>query len=265
MNAKTSHISEPEVAKHAHLPYPLYIMNKRLDTTIQERNIVKSRSKAQDLIKRGLVSVNKKIILKSSALVSDSDEIVVRDIPRFVGRGGEKLEAALVEWNIDVENKIIADVGASTGGFTDCLLSRGALKVYAIDVGTGQLDETLRSNEKVVVMEQTDVRRLTLPESVDITTVDISFISLTLVMKDVARLLKKEGDVVLLVKPQFEVGRDEAKKTKGIVRDVELHTKAIEQVKKSALEAGLRYLDTMDSPIEGGDGNKEFLLHFKKE
>lgn len=239
-------------------------MDKRLDTTIQERDIVKSRSKAQDLIKRGLVSVNGKVILKSSTLVSESDEIVVRDIPRFVGRGGEKLESALIAWNIDVTDKTVADIGASTGGFTDCLLSRGARKVYSIDVGTGQLDESLRNDARIVIMEQTDVRRVSLPELVDMSVVDVSFISLTLVMKDIARLTHVGGDIILLVKPQFEVGRDEAKKTKGIVRDTVLHTQAIEDVKKSALSHGLSYLDMMPSPIEGGDGNKEFLLHFKK-
>lgn len=240
-------------------------MDKRLDTTIHERNIVKSRSKAQDLIKRGLVSVNGKVVLKPSALVKESDEIVVRDVPRFVGRGGEKLEAGLIAWGVDVTDKVVADVGASTGGFTDCLLSRGAKKVYAIDVGTGQLDQSLRNDARVIVMEQTDVRRVTLPELVDMTVVDISFISLTLVMKDIARLTRVDGDVILLVKPQFEVGRDEAKKTKGIVRDVSLHTQTIEDVKKSALSHGLTYLDMTPSPIEGGDGNREFLLRFNKK
>lgn len=240
-------------------------MNKRLDTTIHERSIVKSRSKAQDLIKRGLVSVNGKVIFKPSTLVRESDEISVGDIPRFVGRGGEKLEAGLITWNIDVTDKIVADVGASTGGFTDCLLSRGAKKVYAIDVGTGQLDQSLRDDAQVTVMEQTDVRRVTLPEPVDMSVVDVSFISLTLVMKDIARLTRVGGDVILLVKPQFEVGRDEARKTKGVVRDVILHTQAIEDVKKSALSHELSYLDMMPSPIEGGDGNREFLLRFKKK
>jgi len=239
-------------------------MNKRLDTIIHERNIVKSRSKAQDLIKRGLVTVNGEVILKPSTLIKESDEVVVRDIPRFVGRGGEKLEAGLITWNIDVTDKIVADIGASTGGFTDCLLSRGARKIYAVDVGTGQLDQSLRDDARVIVMEQTDVRRVTLPELVDMTVVDVSFISLTLVMKDIARLTRVGGDIILLVKPQFEVGREEAKKTKGVVRDTTLHTQAIENVKKSALVHGLKYLSMIPSPIEGGDGNKEFLLHFRK-
>jgi 23S rRNA (cytidine1920-2'-O)/16S rRNA (cytidine1409-2'-O)-methyltransferase len=239
-------------------------MNKRLDMAIQEKEIVKSRSKAQDLIKRGLVTVNKKVITKSSTLISDSDEITVRDIPRFVGRGGEKLEAALMKWNLDVRNKIIADIGSSTGGFTDCLLSRGAIKIYAIDVGTDQLDSSLRSDPRVVVMEKTDVRRTSLLELVDIAVVDVSFISLTLIIESVARFVKKNGEIVLLVKPQFEVGRDEAKKTKGIVRDTVLHTQSIERIKIASLKAGLTYVDMMPSPIEGGDGNKEFLLYFKK-
>ena len=239
-------------------------MNKRLDTAIHERGIVKSRSKAQDLIKRGLITVNGKQILKPSTPISESDEIGVRDLPRFVGRGGEKLEAGLITWNINVTDRVVADIGASTGGFTDCLLSRGAKKVYAIDVGTNQLDESLCADDRVVVMEQTDVRRVTLPELVDMTVVDVSFISLTLVIKDVVRLTRVGGDVILLIKPQFEVGRDEAKKTKGIVRDTSLHIQAIEGIKKSALAHGLTYLDMMPSPIEGSDGNKEFLMHLKK-
>jgi 23S rRNA (cytidine1920-2'-O)/16S rRNA (cytidine1409-2'-O)-methyltransferase len=239
-------------------------MNKRLDIAIQERGIVKSRSKAQDLVKRGLVTVNKKLILKPSTLVEESDEIVVRDIPRFVGRGGEKLEAGLIRWDISVRGMTIADVGSSTGGFTDCLLSRGAKKVYAIDVGTDQLDATLRSDPRVVVMEKTDVRKVILPELVDIAVVDISFISLTLVMSHVARLVRYGGELVVLVKPQFEVGRDEAKKTKGVVSDTKLHTQSIERVKEVSVEAGLIYIDILPSPIEGGDGNKEFLLYLKK-
>jgi len=232
--------------------------------TIQERGIVKSRSKAQDLIKRGLITVNKKIILKPSVLVSESDEIVAHDIPRFVGRGGDKLEAALTKWDITATGKTAVDIGASTGGFTDCLLSHGATKIYAVDVGTDQLDESLRKDMRVIVMEKTDVRRTSLPELVDIAVADVSFISLTLVMKHIVRLVRDGGEIVLLAKPQFEVGRDEAQKVKGIVRDEALQKKAVDEVVDSAKKNGLHFIGMIPSPIEGGDGNKEFLLYFKK-
>ncbi|PJE74061.1 MAG: TlyA family rRNA (cytidine-2'-O)-methyltransferase [Candidatus Taylorbacteria bacterium CG10_big_fil_rev_8_21_14_0_10_41_48] len=239
-------------------------MNKRLDIAVQDKGIVNSRNKAQDLIKRGLVTVNKKTILKPSTPVLDTDEIVACNIPPFVGRGGEKIEAALTKWNIDVSDKTIADIGASTGGFTDCLLSRGVKKVYAIDVGTDQLDEKLRNDERVVVMEKTDVRRALLPELVDMAVVDVSFISITIIFKNISQLVKKDGEIIVLAKPQFEVGRDEAKKVKGVVRDEILQKKAVDTVVDSAEKNGLTFFDMIPSPILGGDGNKEFLLYFKK-
>jgi len=239
-------------------------MNKRLDIAVQDKGVVNSRNKAQDLIKRGLITVNKEVILKPSTLVSESDEINARDIPRFVGRGGEKLEAALLAWDINVTGKVIADIGSSTGGFTDCLLSRGAQKIYAIDVGTDQLDESLRNDERIIVMEKTDVRRVSLPELVDMAVVDISFISLTLVFKHINQIVRKGGEIILLAKPQFEVGRDEAKKVKGVVRDKVLQKKAVDNVIDSAEKNGFTFFDMIPSPILGGDGNKEFLLHLKK-
>jgi 23S rRNA (cytidine1920-2'-O)/16S rRNA (cytidine1409-2'-O)-methyltransferase len=239
-------------------------MNKRLDMVIHERGIVKSRSKAQDLIKRGFVSVNGAVIIKPSTPVSESDAISTEGAPSFVGRGGEKLEHALAYWNLDVSHMIAVDIGSSTGGFTDCLRRRGAGKVYAIDAGTDQIDARLRADARVITMEKTDVRDAVLPELADIAVVDLSFISLALVMEKISMLVKSGGAIILLVKPQFEVGKDEARKSRGIIRDESSQEKAIARVRESAVAAGLNVSDVIPSPISGGDGNREFLMLAKK-
>jgi 23S rRNA (cytidine1920-2'-O)/16S rRNA (cytidine1409-2'-O)-methyltransferase len=189
--------------------------------------------------------------------------VEVQARPRFASRGGEKLEAALVRFGLDVTSMVAADVGASTGGFTDCLLQRGACRVYAIDVGYGQLDWRLRGDDRVVVMERTNARHLeSLPEPIDLVTADVSFISLGLILPAAVRWLQPGGQVVVLVKPQFEAGRREVGKG-GVVRDPGVHRAVLERVVGMAAELELGLLGLMVSPLRGPAGNVEFLGWWK--
>lgn len=238
-------------------------MKQRLDIALTERNLVRSRSAAADLIKRGKVFVNGTEILKASAQVSPEDVLTTSEKEIYVSRGGIKLANALDVFKIDVKSKTCVDVGSSTGGFTDCLLQRGAKKVYAIDVGTNQLNPTLRSNPKVFLSEQTDVRNAKLEEVCDLAVVDVSFISLTLVLEDVVRLTKDTADIIVLVKPQFEVGKELIGKD-GVVKDVQEQEKALQKVIDCGKKLGLTVRKTTESEILGGDGNKEYFIHFTK-
>ncbi|MEA3340772.1 MAG: TlyA family RNA methyltransferase, partial [Chloroflexota bacterium] len=196
---------------------------ERLDVLLVKRGLAKSRSWAQRLIRAGEVRVAGQISDKPGTRVATNAEIAVQARPRFVGRGGEKLEAALARFGLDVAGMAAADVGASTGGFTDCLLQRGARRVYAIDVGYGQLAWRLRNDSRVVVMERTNARYLEdLPEPVDLVTADVAFISLRIILPVAARWLRPDGQVVALIKPQFEAGRREVRKG-GVVRDPDVH------------------------------------------
>ena len=179
---------------------------ERLDILLMERELARSRTAAVVLIERGSVRVNGVVVYKASRGVLINAKIEVTEPLAFVSRAGEKLEYALSTWNISVDGFIVADIGASTGGFTDCLLKRGAQKVYAIDVGTNQLDIGLRNNPRVVNIEQTDARKVELPEPVDFATIDVSFISLTHILSAVKNILKEGGSIIALIKPQFEVG-----------------------------------------------------------
>lgn len=237
-------------------------MRQRLDTLLVEKKLVKSRSQAADLIKRGKVSVSGKIIIKSSTLVEEDTQLNLDIVSQFTSRGGLKLEHALKVFDLNVQDKTCLDVGSSTGGFTDCLLQHGAHKVYAVDVGTLQFDIELRKNPRVILFEKTDIRNLTLPELVDITVIDVSFISLSLVLKDAINLTKKDGDIVALIKPQFEVGKEALPKT-GVVVDPLAHKNVIEKIRTCGESLGLLYRADAESPIVGGSGNKEFLIHFK--
>jgi 23S rRNA (cytidine1920-2'-O)/16S rRNA (cytidine1409-2'-O)-methyltransferase len=236
----------------------------RLDVEVALRGLTRSRSSATDFIKRGNVSVNGKIILKPSFEIARTDIIAVTGSPFFVSRAGEKLEYALSKWNIDVRNKIAVDIGSSTGGFTQCLLSRGVKKVYSIDVGTDQLDPTFRNDERVIAMEKTDARDASLPELVDIAVVDLSFISLSHVLPKVFELVRTDGYVVALVKPQFEIGMKKANETKGIVVDETLQKQALASIEVSAQKIGFKVDASIDSPITGEHGNKEFFLLLKR-
>jgi 23S rRNA (cytidine1920-2'-O)/16S rRNA (cytidine1409-2'-O)-methyltransferase len=237
------------------------VSKKRLDVLLVERELAETRQRAQALIMAGDVQANGTVITKAGMLVADDSEVVVRQPLKYVGRGGFKLEGALDAFKVDPRGKICADVGASTGGFTDCLLQRGASKVYAIDVGYGQLAWKIRNDPRVITMDRINVRYLdSLPESVDLAVIDVSFISLTLVLPAVARFLKPKGETIALIKPQFEAGREQVGKG-GIVRDEHVHRAVVEKIAQFANGNNWCVLGVCRSPIEGGDGNVEFLIH----
>lgn len=237
----------------------------RLDHLLVERGLVASRTEAQRLIRAGKVRVAGQMISQPGTLVPTEAPVTLAARPRFVSRGGEKLEAALIGFGLDVQGQVAADVGASIGGFTDCLLQRGAARVYAIDVGYGQLDWQLRRDPRVVVMERTNARYLEqLPETVHLVTIDVSFISLRLILPQVVQWLRPHGQVIALVKPQFEAGRRDVGKG-GVVRDPAVHRRVIEEVIRAADALGLTLHGLMVSPLPGPAGNREFLGWWKTE
>jgi len=240
---------------------------ERLDKLLVKRGLSESREKAQALIMAGLVYVNGQRVDKAGTRVLLEAEIEVRgEACPYVSRGGLKLEHALKEFEVTVDGLVCADTGASTGGFTDCLLQHGAAKVYAIDVGHGQLHWRLRQDPRVVVMEGVNARYLKpedLPEAVDLATIDVSFISLTKVLPAVVELVKPGGQIIALIKPQFEVGPREVGKG-GVVRDPALHRRVVEKIKNFATGLELTILGVTESPILGPAGNKEFLIHLKR-
>lgn len=232
---------------------------RRLDEAVVDRGLVETRSKARALILAGDVIVNGAPNLRAGTAVRDSDVVDLRAKPRFVSRGGEKLAHALEEFHLDIEQRVCADLGASTGGFTDCLLQNGALRVYAVDVGYGQLDSRLRDDPRVVVLERTNARYLeSLPEPVSLVTIDVSFISLDLILPVAARLLSDGGWCVPLIKPQFEAGREEVG-DRGVVRKPEVHRKVLTKVLTSAVDKGFTLKGLTTSPLRGPEGNIEFL------
>ncbi len=235
----------------------------RLDVYLAETGLAKSRSRAAQLISGGFISVNGKVITKASYDVTETDEVrQTGEEHRFVGRGGMKLEGALERFHVDVTGRICADVGASTGGFTDCLLQRGAAHVYAIDSGHGQLDPKLAEDRRVTNLEGCNARYLTteqLGQPCDCAVSDLSFISQTLVLPAVSSILTDGAVYIALIKPQFECGR-EAVGRGGLVKDKKQHIAAISRVIACAAENGLAPCGIMKSPITGGDGNTEFLM-----
>ena len=238
---------------------------QRLDSELVRRGLVTSRTEASSLIDEHRVLVNGAVADKSSRLVDPGDAVVVTGPPaRFVSRGGEKLDHALDAFAIDVTDREVLDAGASTGGFTDCLLQRGARRVIALDVGHGQLHPRIRHDERVEVVERVNVRDID-PERfggrVDLVVADLSFISLTVVARSLVGMARDGAELVLLVKPQFEVGRREASRGQGVVTDPALHRQACDAVSAAVEEAGAEVLGLVESPITGGEGNKEFLLH----
>ncbi len=235
---------------------------RRLDLLVTERGLAESREKARALILAGQVLVNGQKADKAGATVDTAAKIELLAQPRYVGRGGLKLEAALDRFSIHVAGKICLDVGSSTGGFTDCLLQRGAARVYAIDVGTGQLDWKLRNNPRVIVQEQVNARYLTreqVPEPIALAVCDVSFISITMILPALAPLLAQDAEMVILVKPQFELDRAQVGKG-GIIRDPALHQQACQRVEKAVQALGF-HTQIIPSPILGAEGNREFLLH----
>lgn len=240
-------------------------MPKRLDVYLSDNNIVKSRSLAATLIKQGSVEVNGRICTKPSFTVCDGDNVkIIGELPKYVGRGGLKLEKALAHYRLHLDGTVCIDIGASTGGFTDCMLQNGAAKVYSVDVGTDQLDEKLRNDSRVISMEKTDIRNCvgTLPQ-VDFISIDVSFISLKLVLPSAFALLKDGGECVALIKPQFEAGKAHLSKN-GIVCDTKVHKKVCDNIAEFASAVGFERSEIIPSPITGGDGNTEYLIYLKR-
>ena len=234
----------------------------RLDRLLVERGLADSREKAQALIMAGEVTVSGQKASKPGQPVAQDAAVEVLARPPFVGRGGFKLAAALRHFAIDAAGKVCVDIGSSTGGFTDALLQAGALRVHCVDVGAGQLAWSLRTDPRVRLHEGVNARALTpaeIGEPADLATCDVSFISVTLVLPAVVRLLRPEGQLVILIKPQFEVGKGQVGKG-GIVRQPELHQAACERVTRAVREFGFQ-TDMIDSPILGAEGNREFLLY----
>lgn len=242
-------------------------MKKRLDVELVDRGLVQSRERAKVVIMEGLVYVNGQKSDKAGTPVKEDDRIEVRgETLRYVSRGGKKLEKAMQVFPVVLEGCTCMDIGASTGGFTDCMLQNGAVKVYAVDVGYGQLAWSLRTDERVVNLERTNIRYITeeqVPQPVDFISVDVSFISLTLVLPVAHRLLKDGAQMVCLVKPQFEAGKDKVGK-KGVVRDPQIHREVIRKVIDCAGELGFWVRGLDFSPIKGPEGNIEYLLFLQK-
>ncbi len=239
---------------------------KRLDVLVFDKGLASSRQRASALIMAGNILVNNQPVDKPGSMVAVDAEIVNKgpDIP-FVSRGGFKIEKAIQSLDLNVDGFLCLDVGASTGGFTDCLLQHGASRVYAIDVGYGQLDWKLRQDPRVVVIERTNIRYVTkelLPEPFDLISIDVSFISLKIVIPAVKQFLKNDGKILALIKPQFEVGKNQVGKG-GVVKDPELHHSVIEKLSVFFSNAGFKVGPVIPSPILGPKGNKEFIICLK--
>jgi 23S rRNA (cytidine1920-2'-O)/16S rRNA (cytidine1409-2'-O)-methyltransferase len=242
-------------------------MKERLDVLLVNRNLAESREKAKAIIMSGNVFVDGQREDKAGSTFSEDVVIEVKGNPlKYVSRGGLKLEKAIERYHIRLEGSICMDVGSSTGGFTDCMLQNGAIKVYSVDVGTNQLAWKLRQDERVVSMEKTNIRYLTpeqLQDEITFTSIDVSFISLTKVLQPVRDLMSEQGEVVCLIKPQFEAGREKVGK-KGVVRDQKVHIEVIAMVSEYAASIGFDCLDLDFSPIKGPEGNIEYLLYLRK-
>lgn len=238
----------------------------RLDARIFDLGLTESREKAKAFIMAGQVYVNGMKATKAGVTVTETDKIEVRGTNEFVSRGGHKLKKAMSVFPITLTDKICMDIGASTGGFTDCMLQNGAKKVYSIDVGYGQLAWKLRSDERVINLERTNIRYVTkeqVPDDIDFFSVDVSFISLCLVLPAAYPLLREDGECVCLIKPQFEAGREKVGKN-GVIRDKTVHSEVIKKIYDFATENGFCVLGLDYSPIKGPEGNIEYLIHLKK-
>jgi len=243
-------------------------MKKRLDVLLTELGYATSREKAKAIIMCGIVYVDGQKEDKAGSTFEETSQIEVRGATlKYVSRGGLKLEKAIEVFEVDCKDKVCMDVGASTGGFTDCMLQNGATKVYAVDVGHGQLDWKLRNDERVICMEKTNIRYVT-PEDIDdrieLSSIDVSFISLSKVLPAVRELLIDGGEVVALIKPQFEAGREKVGK-KGVVRERSTHVEVIEAAFNYAHDNGFKVLGLTYSPVKGPEGNIEYLYRLKKE
>jgi 23S rRNA (cytidine1920-2'-O)/16S rRNA (cytidine1409-2'-O)-methyltransferase len=238
----------------------------RLDQRLPALGLTPSREQARRLIMAGNVLVDGQLVDRPAALIADEAVITLKAKPRFVSRGGEKLAAALTAFAVPVTGRVCADVGASTGGFTDCLLQHGAARVYALDVGYGILDYRLRTDPRVVVMEKTNARHVAqLPEPAQLVVMDASFISLRLLLPAARGWLAPDADVIALIKPQFEAGRAQADKTGGVIRDPAIHRQVLREILAWATANGWRPRGLLRSPLKGGDGNVEFLTRLSAE
>lgn len=241
-------------------------MKERLDVLLVNRNLAASREKAKAVIMSGIVYVDGQKEDKAGSMFDEGVVIEIRGTTlKYVSRGGLKLEKAMTHFGVVLDGKICMDVGSSTGGFTDCMLQNGAVKVYAVDVGHGQLDWKLRNDGRVVCMEKTNIRYVTpedIADRIQFASVDVSFISLTKVLEPVKALLAEDGQIVCLIKPQFEAGREKVGK-KGVVREKSTHLEVIEMVIRFAVSIGFEILDLEFSPIKGPEGNIEYLLYLQ--
>lgn len=237
------------------------MVRRRLDLLLVERGLVESREKAKARVLAGDVRVAGQVVRIPSATVPTEAEIVVQRPPPFVGRGGIKLAGALQVFQPPVAGRVAADIGASTGGFTDCLLQHGARRVYAIDVGRGQLDYRLQTDPRVVVLDRQNARYLDrLPEPIDLATIDVSFISVRLILPALRDLLAPWGELIVLIKPQFEAGRDRVGK-KGVIQDSAVHRSVLAEFAEWALAHGWTIRGITPSPLRGAEGNREFFVH----
>ena len=243
-------------------------MKERLDVLLVKRGLAESREKAKAIIMSGIVYVEDQKEDKAGTTFDENAKIEVRGSTlKYVSRGGLKLEKAMTHFGVTLDQKVCMDVGASTGGFTDCMLQNGAVKVFSVDVGHGQLAWKLRNDPRVVCMEKTNIRYVTpedIGEPVDFSSIDVSFISLTKVLGPVKEILSPGGEVVALIKPQFEAGREHVGKG-GIVRDIQVHRDVIRHVTDGIADCGLSPLGLTFSPIKGADGNIEYLLYSRKD
>jgi len=243
-------------------------MKKRLDLILVEREFFETREKAKREIMAGNIIVNEQVVIKAGTMFKDNDELNIRvkDKLKYVSRGGLKLEKAIKAWDLDFSDKLVLDIGASTGGFTDCALQNGARRVYSVDVGKNQLDWKLRNDEKVVSLEEMHIKDLKEEDienkKVDFIVIDVSFISLTKVIPYFKKFLVQSGKIVMLVKPQFEVGREKIGRN-GVVENEEYHNEAIKKIISFSKDEGYELIGVEDSPIKGAKGNKEFLMLIK--
>ena len=239
----------------------------RLDAWLVKQGIATDVAHAKTLVDQGLILVNGSIALTDNRMIANSDSVLLSTPARFVSRGGDKLEAALLSFGVELDGKRVLDVGASTGGFTDCVLQRGAGEVMSLDVGKSQLHDRLVRDPRVKVLDSTNARTITSAQvgHFDVVVADLSFISLRQVATALCDVLRPHGDMILLVKPQFEAEKSEVDKGAGVIRDVEIHQRTIAQVVDAFNSQGMKQSGLIESPLRGADGNTEFLLHLRRE
>ena len=239
----------------------------RLDTWLVKQGIATDVAHAKTLVDQGLILVNGSIALTDNRMIANSDSVLLSTPARFVSRGGDKLEAALLSFGVELDGKRVLDVGASTGGFTDCVLQRGAGEVMSLDVGKSQLHDRLVRDPRVKVLDSTNARTITSAQvgHFDVVVADLSFISLRQVATALCEVLRPHGDMILLVKPQFEAEKSEVDKGAGVIRDVEIHQRTIVQVVGAFNSQGMEKSGLIESPLRGADGNTEFLLHLRRK